>query len=694
MLSIVNGQQWTVDYHLYLAQIGKMQYIATFKIAETSSGCQSIMRKVFIVFVALIFNVILAYSQWNIDYFLNVGRDKLKSNDYSASIDYFNTVIRIKPDIADAFFLRAIAKYNLGDYRGAVEDYTTAIGIVPNYSYYYLYRGNAKEKLLDFKGAMADYSSAIDIRINNTEAYISRGITYIILKNYDFAIIDLNVAIMFDKKNPYGYLYRAVAKQYKGQYMEAMPDFTKAIQLDPTNTEAYVKRGKNRYDMKDFKGAIEDFDQAVKIDPKNSLAYFYRAISKYELLDYVGTMKDYDKVIELDPQNDLTYYNRAELKAKVGDFKGAIDDYNKVVQINPTNIFTYFNRAVMYQRLNKNYKAIDDYTAAINLNPEFATAYYNRSIARNSVKDYRGAAIDYDMAVRIKASLKNLEQADRIDTTKLAKPTEFKASFEEGNVQSTKNMDAGIHPFPNFKIRYVLKDSASLAQSSANEKIVPINKEYTSDYLFTLTNKDDKLPQDKADQLIEKLSNTTVSGDNKAKLLARAIMKANAQNYNGSIEDYSNIIGIDPNFSLAYFNRANTRHDIIDFLNSISNLDNNAITLDNSITKTQPQSTQKRTQQNYDDIIADYKKCIQLDHSFYYAYFNLGNVKLESKDFVSAISNYSKAIGIEPKFKEAYYNRGLTYIYVQEKENGCLDLSKAGEMGVQEAYAVIKKYCN
>ncbi len=61
---------------------------------------------------------------------------------------------------------------------------------------------------------------------------------------------------------------------------------------------------------------------------------------------------------------------------------------------------------------------------------------------------------------------------------------------------------------------------------------------------------------------------------------------------------------------------------------------------------------------------------------------------------MSALSNYSKAIGIEPKFKEAYYNRGLTYIYIQEKEKGCLDLSKAGELGVQEAYAVIKRFCN
>jgi len=653
-----------------------------------------IMKKISIVFIVLLFNTMLVCSQWNIEYILNQGREKLKNNDCIAAIDYFNTIIRVKPDFADAYYLRAIAKYSLGDYRGSVEDCSTAISFVPNFSYYYIYRGNAKEKLMDFNSALSDYNNAIEIRINNTEAYLSRGIIYIILKKYDFAIIDFNVAIMLDRKNAYGYLYRALAKQYKTEYTNAMADYSIAIQLDPKNADAYVRRGKNRYDMKDFKGAIEDFDRGIKLDPKNSLSFYYRAITKVELLDYTGAMKDYDMVIELDPQNDLTYYNRADLKAKVGNFNAAIDDYTKVIQINPTNIFTYFNRAVCYQRLNKNHKAIDDYTSAIKLNPEFATAYYNRSIARNSVKDYKGAAIDYDIATKIQANLKNLSQADKIDTTSLAKLTEFKASFEEGNVQGIKNIDGGIVPFTNFKISYVMKDSINEAQPSDNEKIALVNKEFQSDYQFIITNKEDKLQLDKADQLLEKIPGISAADNNRAKLLARAIIKAKSQNYNGSIEEYTSILKIDPNYSLAYFNRANTRHDIIEFLNSLGTINHNVVSIDNNVTKTQSPNTQKKTKQNYDDIVADYKKCIQLDRNFPYAYYNLGNVYLESKDFIGALTYYSKTLGIDQKFKEAYYNRGLTYIYIQEKEKGCIDLSKAGEMGVQEAYSVIKKYCN
>ncbi len=42
----------------------------------------------------------------------------------------------------------------------------------------------------------------------------------------------------------------------------------------------------------------------------------------------------------------------------------------------------------------------------------------------------------------------------------------------------------------------------------------------------------------------------------------------------------------------------------------------------------------------------------------------------------------------------AYYNRGLAKIQLGQIDGGCLDLSKAGELGADKAYDLIKKYCN
>ena len=63
------------------------------------------------------------------------------------------------------------------------------------------------------------------------------------------------------------------------------------------------------------------------------------------------------------------------------------------------------------------------------------------------------------------------------------------------------------------------------------------------------------------------------------------------------------------------------------------------------------------------------------------------------KDYNSAILDYSQAIKLEPEFAEAWFNRGLTFIYLDMLDNGCGDLSKAGELGIKSAYGVIKRFC-
>jgi tetratricopeptide (TPR) repeat protein len=87
------------------------------------------------------------------------------------------------------------------------------------------------------------------------------------------------------------------------------------------------------------------------------------------------------------------------------------------------------------------------------------------------------------------------------------------------------------------------------------------------------------------------------------------------------------------------------------------------------------------------------KKAAALSPDFPYIYYNLGNLYCMSSDIPESIVQYTKAIELYPGFGEAYYNRGLVLIYLRDKEKGCIDLSKAGELGIKDAYPVISKYC-
>ena len=95
---------------------------------------------------------------------------------------------------------------------------------------------------------------------------------------------------------------------------------------------------------------------------------------------------------------------------------------------------------------------------------------------------------------------------------------------------------------------------------------------------------------------------------------------------------------------------------------------------------------------DYQLILGDLDKAIDLAPDFAYTYYNRGNVLSNLKDYRAAIVSYNDAIVLEPNLAEAYYNRGLTYIFLGENARGISDLSKAGELGLFSAYNLIKRF--
>jgi len=70
-----------------------------------------------------------------------------------------------------------------------------------------------------------------------------------------------------------------------------------------------------------------------------------------------------------------------------------------------------------------------------------------------------------------------------------------------------------------------------------------------------------------------------------------------------------------------------------------------------------------------------------LDRKFADAYNSRGLAKNDLKDYTGAIDDFTEAIKIVPGFAMAYSNRGIVKINTGQKESGCLDLSRAAELG-------------
>ena len=170
--------------------------------------------------------------------------------------------------------------------------------------------------------------------------------------------------------------------------------------------------------------------------------------------------------------------------------------------------------------------------------------------------------------------------------------------------------------------------------------------------------------------------------------------------FNSSLDYYGQAIrksedesGVPALYQAFYrINRGVLRAEMIEFISSIeSNVQ--VLSMDDAGTTRARVKDQVTRHYDYTDALDDMKAAAEILPDLPYIYYNLGNLYCLSSEHINSIENYSKAIDMYPMMGDAYFNRGLVLIYLKDKEKGCIDLSRAGELGVQDAYGVIKKYC-
>ena len=148
-----------------------------------------------------------------------LAKDKLEQ--HFAAITDFDTAIRLKPDLADAYFNRGIAKDKLGQHNAAIKDYDTAIQIKPDLAQDYLNRGNVKAESGQYATAIKDFNTAIQIKSNYAEAYLNRGVAKDKLGQYNAAIKDFDNAIRL-KPNIASRLKHSYAEVYLNREMQRL----------------------------------------------------------------------------------------------------------------------------------------------------------------------------------------------------------------------------------------------------------------------------------------------------------------------------------------------------------------------------------------------------------------------------------------------------------------------------------------
>lgn len=144
------------------------------------------------------------------------------------------------------------------------------------------------------------------------------------------------------------------------------------------------------------------------------------------------------------------------------------------------------------------------------------------------------------------------------------------------------------------------------------------------------------------------------------KWIDSADSKFNLEDYIGAVSDYSKALKLAPNSAHSFHYRGHAKSNLGDQRGAI----------------------------------ADYTESIRIYPDDPIVYYYRGLAKVQLKDYQGAIADYDISVALNPDNPDVYYSRALIKIHTGQKDSGCLDLSKSGELGDKRAYEAIVRHCN
>ncbi len=699
-----------------------------------------------ILFILLQLCALSLYAQINTDRVLAIGRNALYFEDYVLSIQYFNQVIKSKPWLAEPYFYRAVAKINLDDFKGAEEDCSLCLERNPFLVQAYYARGIARQSQEKYEEAIADYEKGLEFKHEDRQMLVNMAVAYIQKKDYKGAEKTFDVLMESHPKYSMNYLTRGAMYLEKGDSVKALADYNKAIEMDPYYAPAYGNRAILLYQTHNLKDALADLNEAIRLDTREGGYYINRGLVRYQMNDLRGAMADYDQVISMDSRNLIARFNRGLLRFQVGDNNRAIEDFDVVIEEEPDNYMAYYNRALLRFETGDYVGAVNDYDVVLSQYPNFLPGYYSRAEAKRKMRDQAGADRDYWAAIELEEKMKKDRAAGQGSLAASGAASGKDAATDEAGKEgenTREQSDKNINKFNRLVVYDKEQERKSKYQSEVRGRVQDRNVRVDLEPMFVLTYYEKPDPVKKLvyyDKMLEAFNDRQVlprklrltneeaalnedqiavhfasindyslriasHADDADAYFGRALDYMLVQDFAEAIKDFTKVIELDPTFVMAYFNRAVVRYKQLQYNQSQAADvpdDITAMSMNLNVGKKLPKpgaaadATTAMVKDNkrayeHEMIMRDYDRVIQLNPEFVYAYFNRGNLRCTQRDFRAAIIDYTDAIERDPEFAEAFFNRGLARLSQGDVSRGIADLSKAGELGIINAYSIIKR---
>ena len=647
----------------------------------------------------------MASAQLNTDRITAIGRNALYFEDYVLSIQYFNQVIHLKPYLAEPYFYRSIAKIQLEDYQGALKDCNAAIERNPFSPGCYYARGYIYRQLNRLEEAEADYTEALHFSPENRTYMLLRADTRAQMEHYDAALEDIEQMLRREPQSASVWSEKGRIAILKKDTLLALDAFEQAAAYDKSNPAAWSALGVTNLMLEREDDAYVQLTQAINLGSKWAGDYINRGVIHYRRHNYRGALSDYDQAVKIAPRDADCYYNRGVMRQEVGDYNNALEDLNTAISLAPERTEMRYQRAVVEMQLKQWKAVVTDMDAMIARYPYFLPAYYLAAQAKAQQGDSK-AAYQYRQKAQELESRKDqiqAQQAAQPNTDMMlaeAQPQkkdhrkEFSTSTAQNQTElpeeeqkydsqtrgTVQKRHQDIVNEPNMVLSYYSQDLTlrrtnyyhPLVETLNNSEVLPAALRFTSQEMaLTAEMVDFHFAE------ITRLSQHIDDMPTAVLFLARAIEFAIVQDYTSAIDDCTRALTITENQSplnvILTFCRANWRYRLLEYQRATGEQEATA-------------------NMDFDIMLRDYDQVLRMQPDFVFALYNKANILCAQHEWKDAIDYYTQAIKLDNDFAEAYFNRGLTYVYTGENEKGLADLSKAGELGIYQAYNMITRF--
>ena len=434
----------------------------------------------------------------------------------------------------------------------------------------------------------------------------------------------------------------------------------------------FYEAGKDKHLQQDYRGAISDYTKAIGLDNNFTAAYESRAYCRSNLADFNGAIADISmaiKVEDLDSLKSDLYIYRGQLKEESGDYLGAMDDYGQAIEHFAAGGGHSF-RGSLNQRYGLSERALVDLDEAIKKWPKGWNDYTMRGRAKLDLGDYKGAVLDFTISIK-----NNTFDSAGNFPVYINKTTAAQSFFHRGFAKSFLKDKIGALSDFDKSIELGLEDWNVFYYRG----IVNLQLNYNDLALLDFS---------KVIEMNDTISNAYFS---------RGLIRARLEAFDKALLDFSAAIRLNSKIAVYYANRGYAKAQLHDYKGAVADY-SSAISLDSKDADCYiSRGEVKLRLDDYKGAVADYNTAISLGSSSPISFYGRGAAKFLLSDFRGAISDMNNALAYNQRFPEegqAYFVRGICKINIGQLDSGCLDLSKAGEMGIGDAYDLIREHCN